>query len=502
MSKDISAMPDTKHIIQKGDTLWDLALRYYGSGTLWKVIQAANKGVAVEPRRLESGEVLIIPGAAALWHRLIESINENRKKYQVYTPYLGSDESSASSPYLIPPLPGPIQFQDDIPVEIENIYQPAEISGTPPEFKVGGFEFAWLRARARTRNPRRNIKAVIKVEGETIWRAHPDAQESLRNNFFQFCARVEQLELEDTIIPGGTALIHQRLAEALPATLLDSLFFRYGFNHGFSDDRNPYVDLHPGMRLRVESSVNQFVEPGSPLNGPVHAGQSLFHIGRDKDQRIVFDSFLGGLAGPQIKMPDGARSITGLIELHAAGSARRHYRLFYPSHMPGAGSSGSQRVTENMTLVGADSLHDLLISTETYLKTGELDTAAAGNLPLQYTMFRGRVTAVPEIGIHFRWQLGTHLHESYHYVPLGTTVGQFLDRFVSTWNPRNLQQDGTPAVSLKRFWGEAVGLQNQPGGLPGYRPVDFNPKDGLIPDIQVYDLPLVLGDILEIRLRD
>jgi len=30
------------HIVKKGDTLWELALKYYGSGTKYKIIKALN----------------------------------------------------------------------------------------------------------------------------------------------------------------------------------------------------------------------------------------------------------------------------------------------------------------------------------------------------------------------------------------------------------------------------------------------------------------------------
>jgi len=48
-----------KHVIASGDTLWDLAESFYGSGAEWKRISAANGDPA--PRRLEIGRELEIP---------------------------------------------------------------------------------------------------------------------------------------------------------------------------------------------------------------------------------------------------------------------------------------------------------------------------------------------------------------------------------------------------------------------------------------------------------
>jgi len=46
--------------VKKGDTLWDLAVKYYGDGTQWKKIARAN-GVK-DPKKLQIGTKLKIPG--------------------------------------------------------------------------------------------------------------------------------------------------------------------------------------------------------------------------------------------------------------------------------------------------------------------------------------------------------------------------------------------------------------------------------------------------------
>jgi 5'-nucleotidase len=50
---------ETSHVIAKGDTYWDLAVKYYGDGAMWKKIADANPGE--EPRRLLVGATLKIP---------------------------------------------------------------------------------------------------------------------------------------------------------------------------------------------------------------------------------------------------------------------------------------------------------------------------------------------------------------------------------------------------------------------------------------------------------
>src|SRR5579875_470628 len=58
-SSSTAASKTRTHVIQKGDTFWGLAKKYYGKGTLWTKIQAANP--KVDPRRLQIGKTLIIP---------------------------------------------------------------------------------------------------------------------------------------------------------------------------------------------------------------------------------------------------------------------------------------------------------------------------------------------------------------------------------------------------------------------------------------------------------
>ncbi len=48
-----------KVTVKTGDSLWGLAIRYYGDGRLWKKIAAAN-GIA-NPNRIKSGMVLEMP---------------------------------------------------------------------------------------------------------------------------------------------------------------------------------------------------------------------------------------------------------------------------------------------------------------------------------------------------------------------------------------------------------------------------------------------------------
>lgn len=53
-----SAGKETKHVIVKGDTYWDLAKKFYGNGQEWKKISEANK---MRPHALKIGAELVVP---------------------------------------------------------------------------------------------------------------------------------------------------------------------------------------------------------------------------------------------------------------------------------------------------------------------------------------------------------------------------------------------------------------------------------------------------------
>lgn len=47
--------------VKSGDTLWDIAQRYYGDGSLYTKIYEANKGQISDPRVVKIGQELVLP---------------------------------------------------------------------------------------------------------------------------------------------------------------------------------------------------------------------------------------------------------------------------------------------------------------------------------------------------------------------------------------------------------------------------------------------------------
>jgi len=57
----LSSMGMTDYVVQDGDTLWDLAVRFYGNGAEWPRIVESNPDLSSDYRNLESGIHLRIP---------------------------------------------------------------------------------------------------------------------------------------------------------------------------------------------------------------------------------------------------------------------------------------------------------------------------------------------------------------------------------------------------------------------------------------------------------
>jgi nucleoid-associated protein YgaU len=49
------------HVVQKGDTLYSLALRYYGTRSAWERIYQANRSGLSSRDQLKIGQQLVIP---------------------------------------------------------------------------------------------------------------------------------------------------------------------------------------------------------------------------------------------------------------------------------------------------------------------------------------------------------------------------------------------------------------------------------------------------------
>jgi hypothetical protein len=248
-----------------------------------------------------------------------------------------------------------------------------------------------------------------------------DLRASVKTAFDDFMVQVDAKEGKG-LLTGGTAIVRAAVAGVFPATFAESLYLNYGLLRQGGPDPQTYVDLLPGMRLRVESQVSQFVAPagtkgGAPnpplANGYVAGGQAIYDIvetvGPTGATQIGIDAFVAGATVPVVDQAQGGAG--GIVDLQGPNRRGRYLRLVYPKTMPSSDSVGSSDVRQNAALLWADDLKTLAQKTQQYY-------AAAGSVAALF--FRGRTLAVPE--------LRCVLNGAPAYVPVGTTIRQLIQR--------------------------------------------------------------------------
>jgi hypothetical protein len=275
-----------------------------------------------------------------------------------------------------------------------------------------------------------NVTAAVTITGVNAWACEAAKRQLLMRHFEAFLVEIEALEASGDLVAGAGRLIGGRIADLMPAPLEETLFWRYSLSPGTYPGTLPYVDVRPGMRLRLDAEVSQFVDPGAPLNGYVAGPRLALSVGSSgvagpAAARVVsFDALLGAIKAPLVAPPQGAPAATavaaGPLDLDQAGGARPYWRLIYPPSVSSPLDPGSRDIAHNVVLLGAPSLAALEKATAAY---PALD--AGGVPPNVYLIFLGRALVAPEIQIFLTLRGVT----TYEWVPLGTTLANLMERY-------------------------------------------------------------------------
>ncbi len=215
--------------------------------------------------------------------------------------------------------------------------------------------------------------------------------------------------------PGGLALLQQVFAQGLPLNFAETLFYAYGLN-----GQAGYVNLQPGMRLRIDYENYQLVSnsPTDKLNGYSGSGTSTYDIvslpTNGAYLPVAFDAFLSQLSVPSVAANTGGDG--GIIDLQGSAYALQFFRLFYPPNFPSADSAGVIGASQNAVILGASTYTALQAATTQYLSFNNFN----GVTGIVWTYFRGRATLIPELEVFVN---GVPV-----WVSLGTTAGQLLQR--------------------------------------------------------------------------
>lgn len=415
------------------------------------------------------------------------SISANN--YVVTIGYDGTDGATAN--FLMPPLS--TNVGEAIVVTVGLVYAGGSDWSTNPSYKFSNADFAFaLVPEPGTKPPEQGspgqyqsmISVQITIAANNVWKAAPAARAALMANWSDLLAKVDALELSGALIRGAAGFIAERVAALVPAPPMETLFYRFGLQPGFAGGQIATCDVLPGMQLRVEFEQNQFVGPGSNLNGYVGGAQLRWLVASSpttKGWTSNFDPFLGAVAAPTVQT--GSPVVAGgLIDLQRATASRRHIRLCYPQNIQSSDQAGSIALTDNVALLGADSRADLDAATAA---VAQGKTPAA---PATCTILRGRTLLVPEIPV---WVLDSSNRYHEQWVPLGTTVANVLERYLQ-WRP--LSPLAAMPLSLVRNIVMRSGPTVASESLSSMPLLFFSRGQNTPIDPASYDIPLMPGD--------
>ncbi|MEO1083058.1 MAG: hypothetical protein AAFY88_02330, partial [Acidobacteriota bacterium] len=326
---------------------------------------------------------------------------------------------------------------------------------------------------------------------ESIWAFDgPGIRPPIQTAFKALLSGIQSLE-GGGVVPGAFNLIRQIVAAVTPSSFAESLYFNYSLLNQTSSSLRSQVDLQAGMRLRIDFQSSQFVTPPStggsetfnPLvNGYVGGAQALIHLvdspTKEGMPRLRFDAFVAEAVLPKVAANTGGAG--GIVDLKNSVYRRRFFRICMPPSFPSSDSSGFVGIAQNITLLGADTLTALEKATDAYYSSEPIPTDAVS------AFFRGRSVLTPEVPVF--------LNGRSTYLPIGTTLRQFLGRYFEV--PRlpglNLQQNSN-GFSFTRLQPTA---HFDSGGFPEYyRGVGLAAVNKIV-DVDSLDLPILASDAL------
>ncbi|WP_437691782.1 hypothetical protein [Sorangium sp. So ce176] len=397
-------------------------------------------------------------------------------QYLVYTGYQGPDQPEVSQTWLLPPASVYGGKTPQQPLSIPYLYTG---NGNPSTLGVSNDDFviaaSWSGSPTRT-----NVNVTLQLTGKNAWSTGAAARAALRKNFLAFLAKIEasfEIGSSPLLIPGATSILAAALVQYMPLPAGETLLYACGLESGMGTGAPPAVDVMPGMRLRSEPSVRQYLAPPTQaFSGYVSTGTLAWEVAAStvSGSRVqAFDAFWGAVASPQITPPPGSPGpIYGLLDLALANSGYKYHRLVYPQSVIAGSAPGSLDAATSATLTGANTLADLRSS------------------PPYSASFFGRDVVIPEICVFLGVSSAT-LQPI--WVPLGTTVNNLLERF-TRWKPLSTSS----AQNALRLTRPAYSSQ-QLGSLAGVS-VAFAPAGAAITDLRALDLPLWPGDGLLLNL--
>lgn len=404
-------------------------------------------------------------------------------QFQIYPFFTGTDNACSNAIYLLPPT---FKYGSRFTAfSVPLLYIGSSNALPAPAAGNADFSMSWA-CPGKAPYTQANVSVQVSITGTNAWSCAPATRQTLMANFTAFLLAIESLETAGSLLPGSARRIGSMIADQLPAPLVETLFWRYALSPGTYPKTLPYVDIRPGMRLRVDAAASQFVNPGAPQNGYV-AGSRLYYpigstgpAGGSGARLVSFDALLATIKAPTVQPGPSAQSATSALgaaggyDLAPSGGARPYWRLIYPASVPSPFSAGDLAITDNAVLLGATSLAALEAATTSYPNL-------SGNVSVA---FLGRSLVVPEIPVFLTVRNNTTVQ----WVSVGTTLANLIEQY----SPLPLSTTQTVLAGLHRP--TAFSPTGQPTA-PLFLTIT-DPGGVSLPALSpgMFDLPLIAGD--------
>ncbi len=402
-------------------------------------------------------------------------------------------------------IPNGFNAATNIQVTIDGIAGPAMTSGSglcpiPKTPWQDSFNFSW-------NNDGGQPSAVVTIAAATATGTTDAERTALKKDFDTFVTQLRNLEATSEaagscLIPGGAAIIANRVALAMPLRLNETLGYYYNFN---CNDR--WIDLIPGMRLQVQAAPYSYIDlagrGAGKSNSYVASGQYEIDVTIGPHGNIAFSGWSGAIQPPKVShiyvQNDNAQSgqsndityeiqVLGLADLAAQDTLKRHWRLVWPANLSGATTpQGDPLIYENATLIGCNSPLSLEKAASSFksASTQELwypQAPTVDTVPI-YAFFTGRATIIPQVSVT--------VNGAQRWLAAGTTLRQLSMQFglpsLLQMAPANAMPNSF-ALQIKRY-AAAGSYELQPITFSANNQSTFDHAGNTM-----WDLPLMCGD--------
>jgi hypothetical protein len=397
----------------------------------------------------------------------------------------GTFVSSSGYPYVFPAVTAALTPQDmahDITVYLPSLGTLQDLPLTQGAFTLAANQDSGTNT---TFPYLLSLPAMIDGTLSEAWNFDAVPRAQLQSDYVAFLKGAEN---SAGASPAGIAALQEAISRTMPQTFQETLYFAYGL-----DLANNWADLRPGMVIRV--AYDAFINiPGatSPRwltgfsGGPIVDYDVAGYLTPIGEWRLGLDAFFAqvvangvmGVDPPEFSAPQQTEAgLADAADLFFPAFRQPFYRLFFPSSLMSPSSTGNVVVSSNFAIAAAPNF-TLLNNANNY--------PAQGNT---VAYFRGRAVV--------RLCIRVVVNGVEEIVPIGTTVGNILERYGRRAPSAMLALDG---LKLDRSLGVAVLNPAAPYAIGGSVPVRLDWRT--MPLYQArgdaLSLPLLHGDRLTI----